>query len=209
MSGPLTTYGSDSQTPSVLGTTAQLPFAHTDPQLPPTFWYFPTATAPVTDSTTMIVTAPYSSRYRQSPNSSKGARMRIYPSCLFNRITEARRHFPSVERTDWKSVVYPYSLIDLAVRMRPIVDVVNSAKGIDPKVELLCFEPSWWFDGNKKYIGAQSVSIVVLLGAIIHETYVHIGATQDAGSRRRLDVKSDRGRWIVYFDDFIDIMRTY
>ena len=135
--------------------------------------------------------------------------MRIYPSCLFNRITEARRHFPSVERTDWKSVVYPYSLIDLAVRMRPIVDVVNSAKGIDPKVELLCFEPSWWFDGNKKYIGAQSVSIVVLLGAIIHETYVHIGATQDAVSRRRLDVKSDRGRWIVYFDDFIDIMRTY
>ena len=40
--------------------------------------------------------------------------------------------------------------------------MINSAKGIDPKVELLCFEPSWWFDGNKKYIGAESVSIIVL-----------------------------------------------
>lgn len=135
--------------------------------------------------------------------------MRIYPSCLYNRIREARRHFPSVERADWKLVMYPYNLIDLAVRMRPIVDVINSAKGIDPKVELLVFEPSWWFDGNRKYVGAREVSIVVLLGAIIHESYVHIGPTQASGDRQRLDVKSDRGRWIVYFDDFIDTMRTY
>ena len=135
--------------------------------------------------------------------------MRIYPSCLYNRISEARKHMPSVEKADWKSVTYPYKLIDLAVRMRPIVDVINSAKGIDPKVELLCFEPSWWFDGNKKYINAQSVSIVVLLGAIIHESYLHIGPTQDSGDRRRLDVRSDRGRWIVYFDDFIDSMKAF
>ena len=105
--------------------------------------------------------------------------------------------------------MYPYKLIDLVVRMRPIVDVINSAKGIDPKVELLCFEPSWRFDGNKKYIGAQSVPIVVLLGAIIHESYLHIGPTQDSGDRQRLDAKSDRGRWIVYFDEFIEAMRTY
>ena len=43
--GTQATHGSDlavlPQTPSVLGTTAQLPFARTDPQLPPTFWYFP------------------------------------------------------------------------------------------------------------------------------------------------------------------------
>ena len=140
---------------------------------------------------------------------SKGKMTRIYPSCLYNRISEARTHLPGVKKADWKSIMYPYKLIDLAVRMRPIVDVINSAKGIDPKVELLVFEPSWWFDGNKKYIGAQSVSIKVLLGAIIHESYLHIGPTQDSGDRQRLDVKSDRGRWIVHFDDFIDTMSTY
>ena len=45
--GTQATHGSDlavlPQTPSVLGTTARLAFAHTDPQLPPTFWCFPTS----------------------------------------------------------------------------------------------------------------------------------------------------------------------
>ena len=50
---------------------------------------------------------------------------------------------------------------------------------------------------------------LVLLGAIIHESYLHIGPTQDSGDRKRLDVKSDRGRWIVYFEDFIGTMSTY
>ena len=135
--------------------------------------------------------------------------MRIYPSCLYNRIDEARRYFPNVEIGDWSLVKYPYNLIDLAVRMRPIVDVISSAKGIDAKIRLFRFEPSWWFDGNRKYVGAQQVSIVVLLSAIIHESYVHIGPTQDTGDRQHLDVKSDRGRWIVYFDDFVSTMRTF
>ena len=42
--GAQATHGSDlavlPQTPSVLGTTVRLAFAHTDPQLPPTFWCF-------------------------------------------------------------------------------------------------------------------------------------------------------------------------
>lgn len=135
--------------------------------------------------------------------------MRIYPSCLYNRISEARRFFPSIERADWKLVGYPYNLIDLAVRMRPIVEVINSAKGFDRKITLLNFEPSWWFDGNKKYVGAHEVSIVVLLGAIIHESYVRVGATQDSHDRIQLDVKSDRGRWIVCFDEFIRAARSY
>ena len=134
--------------------------------------------------------------------------MRIYPSCLHNRISEARRLFPSVEGVDWKSIRYPYNLIDLAVRMRPIVEVINSAKGIDRKIKLLNFEPSWWFDGNKKYVGAHKVSIIVLLSAIIHESYVHVGPTQDSPGQQ-LDVKSDRGRWIVCFDEFICAARSY
>lgn len=135
--------------------------------------------------------------------------MRIYPSCLYNRISEARRLFPSVEGADWKLVRYPYNLIDLAVRMRPVVEVINSAKGFDRKIKLLNFEPSWWFDGNKKYVGAHEVSIVVLLGAIIHESYVHVGSTEDSPDRQQLDVQSDRGRWIVCFDEFICATRSY
>ena len=135
--------------------------------------------------------------------------MRIYPSCLYNRISEARRVFPSVEGVDWRLLGYPYNLIDLAVRMRPVVEVINSAKGFDRKIKLLNFEPSWWFDGNRKYVGAQEVSIVVLLGAIIHESYVHVGATQNSPDRQQLDVQSDRGRWIVCFDEFIRTTKSY
>ena len=135
--------------------------------------------------------------------------IRLYPSCLCNRIDEARRRFPSIEIDDWSRVQYPYNLIDLAVRMRPIVETVNSAKGMDPKVELLSFEPSWWFDGNKKYVGAKEVPIFVLLSAIIHESYVHVGSTVESKSGHRLDVMSDRGRWIVCFEEFVDTLRTY
>ena len=135
--------------------------------------------------------------------------MRIYPSCLYNRISEARRLFPSVEGVDWKLVRYPYNMIDLAVRMRPIVEVINSVKGFDPKIKLLNFEASGWFDGNKKYIAAREVSIVVLLGAIIHESYVYIGPTQDSPDRQQLDVQSDRGRWIVCFDESICATKRY
>ena len=134
---------------------------------------------------------------------------RIYPSCLCNRIAEARRHFPTLEMGDSRSVVYPYSLIDLAVRMRPVVAVINSAKKIDRKIELCHFEPSWWFDGNKKYVNANEVSITVLLGAMIHEFYLHVGPTNDSGGRQRLDIASDRGRWIVYYDDYVATLRRY
>ena len=120
--------------------------------------------------------------------------MRIYPSCLYNRISEARRLFPSVEGVDWKLVRSPCNVIGLAVRMRPIVEVINAAKGFDQKIKLLNFESSWRFDGNKKYVGAHEVYIVVLLGAIIHESYAHVGPTQDSPDRQQLDVQSDRGR---------------
>lgn len=135
--------------------------------------------------------------------------IRIYPSCLDNRISEARRLFSCVEGVDWKLVRYPYNLIDLAVRMRPIVEVINSAKGIDRKIRLLNFEPSWWFDGNKKYVGAQEVSVKVLLGAIIHESYILISPTRDSPDQKQLDVKSDRGRWIVDFDEFMRATKRY
>ena len=135
--------------------------------------------------------------------------MRVYPSCLYNRISEARRLLPSVEGVDWKLVRYPYSLIDFAVRMRPVVEVINSAKGLDRKIKLLNFEPSWWFDGNRRHVGAHEVSIVVLLGAIIHESYLHVGPTQDSPDRQQLDVQSDRGRWMVCFDEFVYATRSY
>ena len=137
--------------------------------------------------------------------------MRIYPSCLYNRIREARSYFSnfSIEKVDWRSVNlgYPYNLIDLAVRMRPIVHVINSAKKINREVKLLKFEPPWGCDQHKNHINAQKVPMKRLLGAIIHETYLHIG--QDSCAQQRLDIMSDKGRWIVCFKDFLGVMETY
>lgn len=93
--------------------------------------------------------------------------------------------------------------------MRPIVETVNSAKGIDPKIELLNFESSWWFNGNQKYVSAGEVSVPVMLSAIIHESYVHVGSANEATSGHRLDVESDRGRWIVPFEEFVDALKQY
>ena len=53
------------------------------------------------------------------------------------------------------------------------------------------------------------VDIMVILGAIIHERYVHIGTQQGGDKTLRLDVISDKGRWIVNYSEFLGGLKSY
>ena len=55
----------------------------------------------------------------------------------------------------------------------------------------------------------NSVDIMVILGAIIHERYVHIGTQQGGDKTLRLDVISDKGRWIVNYSEFLGGLKSY
>lgn len=135
--------------------------------------------------------------------------MVLYPSCLFNRTQEAKRHLVSAKEVSLNFGRYPYHIVDLSVRMRPIVEVVNEARNRKSYIKLLKFERSEPFSGNDKYIKADKVEIWVLLGAIIHERYINISAWEENEKTIRLDVVSDRGRWIVKFSDFMDSLQSY
>ena len=135
--------------------------------------------------------------------------MTLYPSCLFNRIKEARQHLISAREIGPNFKGYPYHIVDLSVRMRPIVEVIDKEQKKRLCIELLEFEPSKSFPKNDKYIKENKVEIIVLLGAIIHERYVHIGTQQGDEQTVRLDVISDRGRWIVKLSEFIDSLQSY
>ena len=50
---------------------------------------------------------------------------------------------------------------------------------------------------------------MVILGSIIHERYIHVGNQQGDEQTIRLDVISDRGRWIVKFSEFMDVLQSY
>ena len=135
--------------------------------------------------------------------------MTLYPSCLFNRIEEARQHLISVRKIGPNFRGYPYHIVDLSVRMRPIVEVINKEQKKRLDITLLEFESSKAFPKNDKYLDQNKVEIIVLLGAIIHERYIHIGTRQGDEQTVRLDVISDRGRWIVKFSEFIDSLQSY
>ena len=135
--------------------------------------------------------------------------MRIYPSCLYNRISEARRHLPSVMIDDWRFVGYPYNVIDFAVRMRPIVKVINSVTGTDFQIPLTQFELSRSQDNNRKYLNKRDVSVIVILNVVIHEKYLLISPMENREGELFLTVESDRGRWTVDFFEFVNALQSY
>ena len=135
--------------------------------------------------------------------------MHIYPSCLSNRIEEAGTHLHSVKKDTPSLRRYPYSLIDFSVRMRPIVEVIDEARKTEIDIKLLHFEKSRLYRRNDKYLSKHKVALKVILGAIIHEKYIHIGRKQGDKETIRLDVWSDRGRWIVEFSEFINKLESY
>ena len=135
--------------------------------------------------------------------------MALYPSCLYNRTQEARRHLSITRQTDASYVGYPYHIVDLAVRMRPIVEEIDRARNTNLEISLLKFEPSRFYSTNDKYSNRSKVAIIRILGALIHERYIHIGREEGDEQTVRLDVMSDRGRWIVIFSEFLDGLRSY
>ncbi len=135
--------------------------------------------------------------------------MALYPSCLYNRVQEAKRHMSSVMRVGKEFVGYPYHIVDLSVRMRPIVEEIDEVRKSKKEIELLKFEPSRSFAANDRYSSRNDVGIMVLLGAIIHERYIHIGVTEEDERTVRLDVMSDRGRWIVRLSEFLSSLHSY
>lgn len=136
--------------------------------------------------------------------------MSIYPSCLSNRIDEARKHLNSIKKHHPSPPYrYPYYLIDFAVRMRPIVEAIDEARNADIEIKLFHFEKSRLYRKNDRYSEKNEVALGVMLGAIIHEKYIHIGQQEADEETTRLDVKSDRGRWIVDFSEFIDKLESY
>ena len=135
--------------------------------------------------------------------------MALYPSCLSNRIKEAKQHLISAREVGPNFGRYPYHIVDLSVRMRPIVEVIDKEQNKKLDITLLKFEPSESFPKNDRYMDENKVEIIVLLGAIIHERYIDIGTWQEDEKTIRLDVISDRGRWIVKFPEFIDSLQSY
>ena len=137
--------------------------------------------------------------------------MALYPSCLLNRIEEAKRHLKLARKADPNSWEYPYHLIDLSVRMRPIVEAVDKERRNKSYMTLLTFERSISYPKNDKYMGESRVDIMVILGAIIHEQYIaiQIGSQQGDEGTIQLDVRSDRGRWIVKFSEFLEKLQSY
>ena len=73
----------------------------------------------------------------------------------------------------------------------------------------MTFESSRSYPRNDKYIKRHTVELMVVLGAIIHERYLNISAQQGGERTILLDVRSDRGRWIVKHDAFIDQLHSY
>lgn len=107
--------------------------------------------------------------------------MTLYPSCLFNRTEEAKQHLAHAKEVGLNFGRYPYHIVNLSVRMRPIVEVVDNAREKKLDIRLLGFEPSRSFPKNDKYINANKIEIWMLLGAIIHERYIH---NRGAGRRQ-------------------------
>ena len=135
--------------------------------------------------------------------------MPLYPSCLSNRIDEAQRYLKSIRMVSSRFSGYPYHIVDLSVRMRPIVEVIEDVRSKTSDVALVTFEPSRSYPRNNKYMERHTVELMVVLGAIIHERYIHMSAQQGHERTILLDVQSDRGRWIVNHDEFIDRLKSY
>ena len=135
--------------------------------------------------------------------------MALYPSCLYNRTQEARRHLSSTKRTGASFSGYPYHIIDLSVRMRPLVKEIDKARKTSLEMSLLKFERSRSYLANNKYANRNTVSFMAVLGAIIHERYIHVGKVEGDERTIRLDVMSDRGRWIVDFSEFLHGLNSY
>ena len=135
--------------------------------------------------------------------------MALYPSCLYNRTQEARSQLSITKQIGTEFAGYPYHIIDLSVRMRPIVEEIDKARKSKLQISLLTFEPSRCCQKNNKYADRKRVNIMIVLGALIHERYVHIGAVQGDEQTIRLDVISDKGRWIVKFSEFLDGLNSY
>ena len=135
--------------------------------------------------------------------------MFLYPSCLSNRTDEARRYLQSVRNMSSSVSRYPYHIVDLSVRMRPIVEVIEDVRRKTSDITLVTFEPSRSYPRNDKYVGRNRVELMVVLGAIIHERYIHIGEQEGDKGTTLLDVQSDRGRWIVKHDEFMGILQSY
>lgn len=135
--------------------------------------------------------------------------MALYPSCLYNRTQAARRHWNITRQKGANFSGYPYHIIDLSVRMRPIVEEIDKAQKTNLEMSLLGFESSRYYPANDKYARKDKVSLMVVLGAIIHERYILVGNTEEDERTTRLDVISDRGRWIVDFWEFLDGLNSY
>ena len=135
--------------------------------------------------------------------------MALYPSCLYNRTQEGRQHLNVTRRTGTHFGGYPYHIVDLAVRMRPIVEEIDKARKTKLEMSLLEFEPSRFYSANNKYAKKNKVSVMVVLGALIHERYIHVGKREGDEKTIRLDVISDRGRWIINFSEFLNCLDWY
>ena len=68
--------------------------------------------------------------------------MQLYPSCPSNRIQEANRQLSFAQNIPPIVSQYPYHIIDLSVRMRPVVEEIDTARKRKPEIELLQFELS-------------------------------------------------------------------
>ncbi|MDE0386807.1 MAG: hypothetical protein OXI22_23200 [Defluviicoccus sp.] len=135
--------------------------------------------------------------------------MALYPSCLYNRTQEARRHLTNTRRTGADFSGYPYHIVDLSVRMRPIVQEIDKIRKTNLEINLVKFERSRSFSTNDRYLRRSKVGIWVVLGAVIHERYIHVGSTEGDEKTIRLDVMSDKGRWIVNFYEFLYGLESY
>ena len=79
--------------------------------------------------------------------------MPLYPSCLSNRIDEAQRYLKSIRMVSSRFSGYPYHIVDLSVRMRPIVEVIEDVRSKISDVALVTFEPSRSYPRNRVYPG--------------------------------------------------------
>ena len=127
--------------------------------------------------------------------------MALYGSCLDNRIQVARPYLDYAKKAGAPTRGYPYYIIDLAVRMRPIVEEIEGTGRAQLSIPLLNFEPPAAKTKNK-YSHEHEVEIRTILNAIIHEIYILAGPAQ-------LDVASDKGRWIVSFPEFLKALDSY
>ena len=136
--------------------------------------------------------------------------MAVYESCLDNRIQAARPYLDRVKKMGVYTREYRH-IKNLAFQMRPLVAEIEKT-GWRTESRIMLIER-----GPLPIIVAEPVDAQPILSAIIHENYIHIcDYTKLFGpdipmpdAPLRLEVVSDKERWVVDFLGFLKALDSY